>query len=378
MAPADARARNLALPQVPGRGLEPARDGGPLVVIAKTAIVVEGESIVAVANGHVDPSEKEGGRLGMKIEKLSRFLAAVPRADALQIAADPQTPYRLFTEVLFSAKQAPAHWKRFEILAQDGARTVHIPIALPETPAVTVSPRDAGFDLARQIEQRARGSLTVTITDGPDGPVIAARKAIETKYLPGIKRCFDGAGGKVTVAVRVAANGRVTGADARGFDAGIDRCIEQLATSWRVPSHDEDFTFTASLQLAIDASAPPPARAPTTPIDTRPLEPPDQQPLQLVVSVTPHELAVWSISGLEGTLASPKLRVAIDDPEALAKLAAAVAEIAERRWRGTSRDAASRQVVLMADNAIPMQRVVEIMAAVRPAFPDLLLSTGLQ
>jgi biopolymer transport protein ExbD len=113
------------------------------VIITTTGIVVfdgkDAFSIVAVRNGDVDPSEKEGGALGVKIPKLTQFLgnfrvaqeAAVkqhgqkpPDIPELMIIADRTTPYRLLVQVIFSAKQKESGYKRFRLIV-----TKHAPIA---------------------------------------------------------------------------------------------------------------------------------------------------------------------------------------------------------------------------------------------------------
>ncbi len=115
-------------------------EGASTVIITKTGIVVsagkEAKSIVSVSNGDVDPAEKEGGATGIKIPRLTNFLAALhheedalrqsqpgydpskaPPAE-LMIIADRTTPYRLLIEVLFSAKQKEAGYKRFRLIVQ--------------------------------------------------------------------------------------------------------------------------------------------------------------------------------------------------------------------------------------------------------------------
>lgn len=115
-------------------------EGASTVIITKTGIVVsagkEAKSIVSVANGDVDPAEKEGGTTGIKIPRLTNFLAALhheedaarqrqpgfnpataPAAE-LMIIADRTTPYRLLIEVLFSAKQKEAGYKHFRLIVQ--------------------------------------------------------------------------------------------------------------------------------------------------------------------------------------------------------------------------------------------------------------------
>ena len=115
-------------------------EGASTLVITKTGIVVssgnEAKSIVSVANGDVDSAEKEGGATGVKIPRLTNFLAALhqqeqvakshqpgydPTKEAppeLMIIADRTTPYHLLIEVLFSAKQKEAGYKRFRLIVQ--------------------------------------------------------------------------------------------------------------------------------------------------------------------------------------------------------------------------------------------------------------------
>jgi biopolymer transport protein ExbD len=103
------------------------------LIITPVAIVVEGKAIVGVHDGDVDPSEKEGGSLGMKITNVSKFLAVLHGQQLakmqkenpantdppeLLIIADRSTPYRLLVEVMFSAKQKEAGYKRFRLIVQ--------------------------------------------------------------------------------------------------------------------------------------------------------------------------------------------------------------------------------------------------------------------
>jgi biopolymer transport protein ExbD len=111
-------------------------EGAATLIITKNGIVVEGKSIVAVSNGDVDSAEKEGGSLGIKIPRLTNFLAALrqqqeelqraqPGYDPakapppeLMIIADRTTPYRLLLQVMFSAKQKEAGYKHFRLIVQ--------------------------------------------------------------------------------------------------------------------------------------------------------------------------------------------------------------------------------------------------------------------
>ncbi len=105
------------------------------ITIAKEAILVEGEAVVAVKNGDVDSSEKEGGALGIKIVRLSRELGVYreafakkriadgkvkegdkPQIPELFIIADKTTPYRLLFGVIASARAEEAGYRRFRLI----------------------------------------------------------------------------------------------------------------------------------------------------------------------------------------------------------------------------------------------------------------------
>jgi len=105
------------------------------VVVTPQGIVVEGHNIVPVVNGDVDSGEKEGGAQGMKIPRLSNYLANLhqeevrkmraagkdpskERAADLLIIADRTTPYRLLLEVMFSAKSKEADYHHFRMIVQ--------------------------------------------------------------------------------------------------------------------------------------------------------------------------------------------------------------------------------------------------------------------
>jgi len=106
-----------------------------ILIITPEGIVVEGKTIVPVNNGDVDASEKEGGSLGLKIPRLTNFLASLRQEELktmarsgidpakapppeLLVIADRNTPYRLLLEVMFSAKQKEAGYKHFRLIVQ--------------------------------------------------------------------------------------------------------------------------------------------------------------------------------------------------------------------------------------------------------------------
>lgn len=125
---------DLTLPE--SKSDEPLPADASTLIITKRSIVVsvngKAKSIVSVSNGDVSASDKEGGAQGIKIPKLTSFLAnlraqedllrkASGRPDAvpeLLVLADRTTPYKLLVEVMFSAKQKEAGYKRFRLIVQ--------------------------------------------------------------------------------------------------------------------------------------------------------------------------------------------------------------------------------------------------------------------
>jgi biopolymer transport protein ExbD len=89
------------------------------IVIAREALMVEGEPLVKIKNGDVDASEKTAGSFGIEIAKLKENLVkqhtrikkiAASRGDEatndITIVADKNTPYRLLAAVMYTAGQA--------------------------------------------------------------------------------------------------------------------------------------------------------------------------------------------------------------------------------------------------------------------------------
>ena len=129
---------------------------------------------------------------------------------------------------------------------------------------------------------------------------------------------------------------------------------------------------------------------------------PDEQPLELFVSIKLDQVIVWSISGLEGTLAEPKALfkrtgadgdscdggymcssdtcelnkcipskidpVPVFDYRGINKV---LVEIVSRRYGKQHRKADTYHATLQADPAIPYATVVSVMAAMRCPLPPL-------
>lgn len=154
--------------------------------------------------------------------------------------------------------------------------------------------------------------------------------------------------------------------------------------------------------VQIDTTLPDKQTAPT-PSTATPATNPDEQPLKLVVSVTRDRAILWSISGLEGTLAAPKQVFqrtgrdgeacdgaymcesnscdaatqkcvpSRDEPAPVFDYRAinnAMFEIANRRYVGKQRKPETYQAILMADGAIPYATIVSVMSAMRCKLPD--------
>lgn len=125
-------ARTVSLPPV--QTIDELTDETTTLVITKNGIVVEGQPVAAITNGQVDCAAKEGGCLGVKINKLTQFLSSLhaaqlanarskPGSDPeklaeIMIIADRTTPYRLLVEVMFSAKQPEAGYKHFRMIVE--------------------------------------------------------------------------------------------------------------------------------------------------------------------------------------------------------------------------------------------------------------------
>lgn len=112
---------------------EPLPENASTLIITPTALVLEGEEIVAVRSGGVDAAEKDGGTRGYKINKLTAVLASLRRLEdqnardkgkepgkipELLIIADRSTPFRLLFDVIYSAKEKEAGYRRFRLIVQ--------------------------------------------------------------------------------------------------------------------------------------------------------------------------------------------------------------------------------------------------------------------
>ena len=113
---AAAMAEGLVLPT---SSIEKAGEAELNITVTQSAILVDGDAIAPVRGGAVDPSEKKDGANSYHITKLvdtlikhaNRFkkmnaLGGKPFDHTAHVMVDKNTPYRLLTEVLYSAGQA--------------------------------------------------------------------------------------------------------------------------------------------------------------------------------------------------------------------------------------------------------------------------------
>jgi hypothetical protein len=112
--------------------------GSAQVTITKKAILVDGRVVAAVKKGEVGSEVKQGGQSGYVIKPLLDYLQmTATRFKAIEkkskdmggpyrfkgdviILADHTTPYRLLSEVLYTAGQAEWNKYRLLVLRSDG------------------------------------------------------------------------------------------------------------------------------------------------------------------------------------------------------------------------------------------------------------------
>ena len=97
------------------------------IQISRSAIVVDGETVLELRNGLVDPSQKQGGGTGFLITPLFREMGRIrdlqklieqrtpsrPFKGMVQIIADKRTPFRTLSEVIYTLGQTEFSNLRF-------------------------------------------------------------------------------------------------------------------------------------------------------------------------------------------------------------------------------------------------------------------------
>jgi biopolymer transport protein ExbD len=103
------------------------------VTVTTSAIIVEGDAVAAVRAGSVDPGTKRDGPTGYyitplvdtlqkhanRLKKLAA-LGSTPFDGTMLLLVDRSIPYRLVTEVLYSAGQAEFRNYRLVVLSKSG------------------------------------------------------------------------------------------------------------------------------------------------------------------------------------------------------------------------------------------------------------------
>jgi biopolymer transport protein ExbD len=105
--------------QLPSSIAEKQRPMAVNITVTQNAILVEGDAVATVRNGAVDPSAKRDGANSFHItplvDTLTKHAVRLKKLSALgasgfdgtaMVLVDKKTPYRLLTEVLYSAGQA--------------------------------------------------------------------------------------------------------------------------------------------------------------------------------------------------------------------------------------------------------------------------------
>jgi hypothetical protein len=142
-------ALGVELPEVTG-GLMMAENRDPDVIITKTAIVVGNKELVAIRAGKIDPTELEGGQMGMvifRVRDAARTLTPPEQKPGphgeltfyengppVVIALDRTTPYSVFMQTLFSLKQRGL--RNFRVLTRDHGKLVAAAIMIPDRAAI--------------------------------------------------------------------------------------------------------------------------------------------------------------------------------------------------------------------------------------------------
>ncbi|MBK9070014.1 MAG: biopolymer transporter ExbD [Myxococcales bacterium] len=128
----DVVASAVSLPE--SAAIEKMPESATALIITTTAIIGDGEPLVAVKNGDIDASDRDGGTQGVGIPKLTKFLAAYRQAEEgklratgkpvnktpeLFIIADKSIPFGLLYSVLASAREKEAGYKRFRFIVEE-------------------------------------------------------------------------------------------------------------------------------------------------------------------------------------------------------------------------------------------------------------------
>ena len=120
--------------QLPSSTIELQKPPGVMISVTQTAIIVDGDAVAPVRNGSVDASLKKGGANSLEIIPLVSTLdkhrkrmqqlqlmtnGATKWDNTATVLIDKNTPYRLVTEVIYSAGQAEFSQYRLTVIKKN-------------------------------------------------------------------------------------------------------------------------------------------------------------------------------------------------------------------------------------------------------------------
>jgi hypothetical protein len=395
----------FAVPEVAAHGYE-SNPPAPRVIATSTAIIVDGKQVLALEAGAVPASAIVDGKLPAVVGGLS---AAAPGAGPrMVVALDKSLTYEMLSRLLTTLQSQGV--RSFGLLARAKGASVMLPIEVPDSSGASVTSVEPPSGTRKRLGASVEvADATVSPESSLSGELVKVK--VSGAYLTPVKRCVAkigprdaSPGGTLALSFAVDETGRAADPSVTGLPKDVADCITASMLTWRFPvpkgPDREGVRVNAKVMLsmafhelgprdAVDdgdgaaaaGSAAPPAAAKAP--AAAPVEP-DAPKLQMVVTVTANDVSVWSISGLEGTLAAPRKRVATG-AAAGRDVSAALEDIVKRRWsRGAPRSAANREIIVIADASVSMQALAEILGAVRASssgaelFPAVVLGTSVK
>ena len=122
--------------RIPYSSSKQQQQSGLTLQVSRTNVVVDGEEVLRLRNGIVDPSLKQGGGNGFLITPMHVFLQRKrdlakriaqldpqrPFLGDVQIIADRRTPYRTLIEIVYTLGQTEYKRLHFIVLREDQPR----------------------------------------------------------------------------------------------------------------------------------------------------------------------------------------------------------------------------------------------------------------
>lgn len=361
----------VELPEVSGAGYDHA-DAKPDLSVTTSAVLLDGTPVATIVNGAGSPAETGGGTRA-EIEPLVHALASRTPPSRFTLALDRTLTYRGLFQVMSSVGATKLY--NFALLATHAGETVAVPLELPAPAEAPSAP------VPRKIEKVEPSKATVSSetslsAEGVKGKIIAA-------YVPTVRDCLLGTRTDVAqreeieIGFTIDDTGHTTDVTVTGTSVKGSECLIGVVKKWMfpIPKDNELVPTPMTAKVIFDAnyvavpnSTPAAPAAPTTP------------PLGMTVTVTSHDVSVWSTSGLEGTSRAPLATVPLG-PEAAADVARTLADVVKRR---PTRGDADKIITLRVDSTVTLQVIADLLGAVRRGddgnelFPRVQLAAGTQ